>query len=136
MDALCYFHGNQDICQMHGHTAMCNSVCSVQYKQILKECISGWILCSIWHLNIWKAGSRITHYSKCLQVIIQGEMLMKVWVNLSIWAITHHVTTLPFIGFVPSHPKLNSLAALCKKPTGLPPGGWDFQPLYVIFQSL
>ena len=56
MDALCYFHGNQDICQMHGHTAMCNSVCSVQYKQILKECISGWILCSIWHLNIWKAG--------------------------------------------------------------------------------
>ena len=27
---------------------------------------------------------RSTFYSKCLQVLIQGEMLMKFWVNLSI----------------------------------------------------
>ena len=34
-------------------------------------------------------------------------------------------STLPFIGFVLGHPK----SALCKYPTGLLPGSWDFQAL-------
>ena len=80
MNALGNFRGNQDICQLA--IQLCANLCAkvLQYStnKSPKNCICGQILCSI-----GQAGEALI-LSRCLQELIKGEMLMKVWIDARI----------------------------------------------------
>ena len=58
IDALCNFHGNQDICQraIELCASLCAKVLQDSTNKSPKKCIFGQILCSIGHSNIGKVG--------------------------------------------------------------------------------
>ena len=75
---------------------MCKSVCSgiaIQYKQIPKK-LHFWTD-SLLNLTLkyWKS-RKSTHYSRCLQELIQGEMLIKVWI-MQCQYLSNYTTTPP-----------------------------------------